>query len=331
VRFGLFGSATARRGAADPAAGFHDYVAYNVEAEALGFASSFLVEHHFTGIGQVSAPLDLLAWVAARTTTLRIGTAVMVLPWHNPVLLAEAAATLDLMSGGRLDLGIGRGYRFTEFQGFAMDIAEADARFEESMALIVKAWTSDERFSHHGRFWQVENVLVEPPPLQKPHPPLWIAAGSAASIRRTAALGANLLLDQFAPAAAIAERIASYREAIEGLGRRFDPESVAVARNVFVTYGADETAAALEHARAAHARMVALSRHPGGAVKSHVLRYAEGGESEVSALYGTPDAIAAGLEALRAAGVRFVLCNTGGSSPEQLRRFARDVMPGFAD
>src|SRR5215470_9794009 len=89
MRFGLFGSAQARRGESDPARDFRDYVDMNVEAEALGFHSTFLVEHHFTGIGQVSASLDLLAWVAARTTTLRLGTAVIVLPWHNPVVLAE--------------------------------------------------------------------------------------------------------------------------------------------------------------------------------------------------------------------------------------------------
>src|SRR5262245_22641552 len=131
MRFGLFGSAQSRRGTspADAARGFNDYVETNVEAEALGFHSSFLVEHHFTGMGQVSASLDLQTWVAARTSTLRIGTAVIVLPWHNPVLLAEQAATLDLMSDGRLDLGVGRGYRHSEFEGFCMPAEEADARF----------------------------------------------------------------------------------------------------------------------------------------------------------------------------------------------------------
>ena len=111
MKFGLFGSAQARRGVArdEAARGFHDYVETNIEAEALGYHSTFLVEHHFTGMGQVSASLDLQAWVAARTSRLRIGTAVIVLPWHNPILLAEQAATLDLMSGGRLDLGVGRG------------------------------------------------------------------------------------------------------------------------------------------------------------------------------------------------------------------------------
>ena len=104
MKFGLFGSAQAKRGGSDldSAQGFRDFIDYNVEAEALGYDSTFVVEHHFTGFGQVSASLNLLTWVAARTSTLRLGTAVLVLPWHNPVLLAEQAATIDLLSGGRL-------------------------------------------------------------------------------------------------------------------------------------------------------------------------------------------------------------------------------------
>src|SRR6516225_286593 len=103
MRFGLFGSATARHGGpdVDSGQGYRQFVEYNVEAEVLGYYSTFLVEHHFTGFGQVSASLALLTWVAARTRTLRLGTAVLVLPWHNPVLLAEQAATIDLLSGGR--------------------------------------------------------------------------------------------------------------------------------------------------------------------------------------------------------------------------------------
>jgi len=98
MQFGLFGSATVRRGGPefDSAEGFRDFIEYNIEAEALGFHSTFVVEHHFTGYGQVSATLNLLTWLGARTRRLRLGTAVIVLPWHNPVLLAEQAATLDL-------------------------------------------------------------------------------------------------------------------------------------------------------------------------------------------------------------------------------------------
>ena len=140
MRFGLFGSATARHGGpdVDSGQGYKQFVEYNVEAEALGYHSTFLVEHHFTGFGQVSASLSLLTWVAAKTKTLRLGTAVLVLPWHNPVLLAEQAATIDLLSGGRLDFGAGKGYRHNEFAGFCVPIEEADARFNESLDVIVK-------------------------------------------------------------------------------------------------------------------------------------------------------------------------------------------------
>src|SRR4029078_11316946 len=100
MRFGLFGSAAARpgRGEFDSAEGYRDFIEYNVEAETLGFHGTFVVEHHFTGFGQVSAKLNLVTWLCHCTTTLRLGTAVIVLPWHNPVLLAEQAATLDLLS-----------------------------------------------------------------------------------------------------------------------------------------------------------------------------------------------------------------------------------------
>ncbi|HET6196692.1 MAG TPA: LLM class flavin-dependent oxidoreductase, partial [Acetobacteraceae bacterium] len=151
MQFGLFGAAQAQRGGpdVDSAAGFKDYIDYVIEAEALGYQSAFIVEHHFTGFGQVSATLNLLTWIGARTRSLRLGTAVIVLPWHNPVLLAEQAATLDLISGGRLDLGIGKGYRHNEFASFCIPMEEADERFEEGLALVLKSWTSNERFSHH--------------------------------------------------------------------------------------------------------------------------------------------------------------------------------------
>ena len=217
MRFGIFGSAQARRGGpdVDSGAGFRDFVEYNVEAEALGFHSTFVVEHHFTGFGQISATLNLLTWIGARTSTLRLGTAVMTLPWHNPVLLAEQAATLDLLSNGRLDFGIGQGYRHNEFAGFCVPMEEAEARFEESLEVMLKAWTADAPWSHHGKYWQFDNVVVEPPTAQKPHPPLWMGAGRPASIKKVAAYGYNLLLDQFAPIAA--DRRA--HRALQGRGR----------------------------------------------------------------------------------------------------------------
>ncbi|MBN8909163.1 MAG: LLM class flavin-dependent oxidoreductase, partial [Rhodospirillales bacterium] len=203
--------------------GFHDFVEFNVAAEALGYESTFVVEHHFTGWNQVSATLTLLTWLAARTTTLRLGTAVMVLPWHNPVVLAEQAATIDLLSDGRLDFGVGKGYRHTEFTGFKIPPSQAEARFDEALDIITKSWTSTERFSYEGQFWSFEDIIVEPPTKQRPHPPFWMAAGSPDSIRKVARRGYNLILDQFASATEHGERIKLYRSEIEAQGRRFDP------------------------------------------------------------------------------------------------------------
>jgi alkanesulfonate monooxygenase SsuD/methylene tetrahydromethanopterin reductase-like flavin-dependent oxidoreductase (luciferase family) len=337
MRFGLFGSATARHGGpdVDSGQGYRQFVDYNIEAEALGYHSTFLVEHHFTGFGQVSASLSLLTWVAAKTRTLRLGTAVLVLPWHNPVLLAEQAATIDLLSGGRLDFGVGKGYRHNEFAGFCVPMAEADARFNESLDVILKAWTSKQRFSHHGKYWRFEDIIVEPPTAQKPHPPMWMGAGNPDSIRQVAERGYNLLLDQFASFETVAERISIYKDALQRNGREFDPLNVGVTRAYFVAKDDAEKEAALERRMEAQRRLEAISNAPDGTrSKASIMTYSETREaSEESALYGSPDEIAAKLERLRALGVEYVLLNGGGlvgHANESLVRFAREVMPAFA-
>jgi alkanesulfonate monooxygenase SsuD/methylene tetrahydromethanopterin reductase-like flavin-dependent oxidoreductase (luciferase family) len=337
MRFGLFGSATARHGGpdVDSGQGYKQFVDYNVEAEALGYHSTFLVEHHFTGFGQVSASLSLLTWVAAKTKTLRLGTAVLVLPWHNPVLLAEQAATIDLLSGGRLDFGVGKGYRHNEFAGFCVPIAEADARFNESLDVIVKSWTSKQRFSHRGKYWNFEDVIVEPPTAQKPHPPMWMAAGAPDSIRQVAERGFNLLLDQFASFETVAERIATFKAAVEARGRVFDPMDVGVARAFYVAKDQTDKEAALERRMEAQRRLEAISSAPGVKNTASIMAYSDTREaSEESALYGNPDEIAVKLDSLRRLGVAYVLLNGGGlvgHASESLRRFARELMPAFAD
>ncbi len=335
MRFGLFGSATARHGGpdVDSGQGYRQFIDYNIEAEALGYYSTFLVEHHFTGLGQVSASLALLTWVAAKTRTLRVGTAVLVLPWHNPVLLAEQAATIDLLSGGRLDFGVGKGYRHGEFSGFCVPIEEADARFNESLDVITKAWTAKQRFSHHGRYWHFDDIIVEPPTAQKPHPPMWMAAGSPDSIRQVAERGYNLLLDQFASFEAIAERIAIFKSEVERRGRAYDPMEVGVARAFFVAKDETDKQAALERRLEAQRRLAAASSAPGMKNTASIMAFSDTREaSEESALYGTPDEIARKLENLRALGVEYVLLNGGGGlAHDSLSRFARELMPAFAD
>ena len=330
MRFGLLCSAQADTSELGPETGqgFRDYLDYNVEGEALGYHSSFSVEHHFTGWNQVSATLTLLTCLAMRTTTLRLGSAVMVLPWHHPVLLAEQAATLDLISGGRLDFGIGKGYRHSEFKGFGIPQEEAEARFEEALEVIRRAWTTRTRFSHHGRFWNFEDIVVEPPTAQSPHPPIWVAAASAPSIRRAAARGFNLILDQYAGPDAIGERIALYRAEREASGSAFDPMQVAVARQLYIAKNQADKEAALARLAKFTERTLAVSRSPDGMRRAHVLAY--DGATEANALYGKADEICGKLEALNKAGAEYVLLTIGGGSREQLRRFVRDIMPEFS-
>jgi alkanesulfonate monooxygenase SsuD/methylene tetrahydromethanopterin reductase-like flavin-dependent oxidoreductase (luciferase family) len=336
----LFGSAAARRGSGefDSAEGFRDFIDYNVEAEALGFHSSFVVEHHFTGFGQVSATLNLLTWLGARTRRLRLGTAVIVLPWHNPVLLAEQAATLDLLSGGRLDFGIGKGYRYNEFVGFDVTMEEADARFEEALKVLLRAWTSEDRFSHHGQYWRFNDIVVEPPAAQKPHPPVWMGAGSERSIRDVAERGFNLLLGQYGSPDDVAHSVAVFKSAVEASGRCYDPMQVGVTRAFFVADSDAERDAALERRLQNRMRQLKLATRPDGVVLGGPDR-ATGDPHTVnvnSAMYGNPDEIARRLEALRQVGVGYVLMNGGGSGGgergrQSMRRFAREVMPLFCD
>jgi len=332
MRFGIFGSAQAKRGGpdVDSGAGFREFVEYNVAAEGLGYDSSWVVEHHFTGFGQISATLNLLTWVGARTSALRLGTAVMVLPWHNPVLLAEQVATLDLLSGGRVDLGIGPGYRHNEFAGFCIPMEEAEERFDEAIDVMTRAWTSDAPWSHKGKYWQFDNVIVEPPTAQKPHPPLWMGAGRPASIKKVAERGYHLLLDQFAPFEQIGERLALFKAEVEALGRAFDPASVAVARSVNVVMTAAERQKALESRLAARLRTEQLAQRPDGQNRASIMSYASTLEAaEAGTLYGTLDEIAAKLEGLRAMGVERVLLNSAGGL-QSLRRFAEELLPVFS-
>src|SRR5215470_8208972 len=233
MKFGLFGGAkSSGDGSVGDSLGYRKYIDYVLYAEALGYHSVFVVEHHFTGVGQLSASLNFLSYLAGRTRRIRLGTAVVVLPWHNPVLLAEQVATLDLLSNGRFDFGVGKGYRDAEFESFCIPKPEATERFDECMAILRKAWTSADRFTHQGKHWNFRNIVVEPRPVQQPHPPFWMGAGSPDGIRRAGQEGYNLLLDQIAPIELTIERVATYRAEIERQGQRFDGMRVGVTRAV---------------------------------------------------------------------------------------------------
>ena len=329
MKFGLFGGARARGGPAGDSHAYHDFINYVVEAERLGFSSVFLVEHHFTGFGQVSASMNLLTYLAARTDRIRLGTAVVVLPWHNPILVAEQAATLDLLSNGRLDFGVGKGYRSYEFSGFCIAPEEATERFEEAMEVIRKAWTTQGRFSYQGKRWRFDNVIVEPSPIQQPHPPFWLGAGSADSIRRAAREGYNLLLDQIAPTELIIDRVHTFRQECQRIGRPYDPMMVGVTRGLQIVHNEEERKRAIVTRRNVLKNIGDLARGPGAEHYANIKEDEESFVLDDAPLLGTPEEIIASLKRLEAGGVENVLFAAPGASVAGLRTFAEESMPAF--
>lgn len=331
MRFGLFGGPShGEDWGADDATAYRAYMDAVVEAEQLGFYGLYMVEHHFTGRGQPSASLSILSHLAARTSTMRLGTAVVVVPWHNPLLLAEQAATLDVLSNGRLDLGVGRGYRDYEFSGFGIAPEEAGARFDEAMEVLRLAWSTGERFSHRGRFWQFEDVVVEPRPVQRPHPPLWLGAGSASSIERAAREGYRLFLDQVGTFELTAERVATYRAAREAAGFEYSSSDVAVTRALRMAHSSADRERQVERQVASLTNLADSSKATvdGKPVNPfYSAPDAREATAEASAILGTPDECIERLRVLEAGGVEQVLF--AGASVADLRLFASEVMPAF--
>jgi alkanesulfonate monooxygenase SsuD/methylene tetrahydromethanopterin reductase-like flavin-dependent oxidoreductase (luciferase family) len=331
MQFGLFMGIWENPAAGtDAGALLRQVVDYVVRAEQLGFKSVFLTEHHFTGLPQIPSSMMVLSYLAARTETIRLGTAVTILPWHNPLLFAEEAGTLDLLSGGRFDCGVGRGFRYVECRGFGIVGEELQARFEEGLAVLRKAWAAPGRFSHQGRFWSFDDAIIDARPVQQPHPPIWIAAGSDASARNAALEGNSLLLDQFSTTAQIGARLAVYRQAVEEQGRAFDPDTVGVTRAFHLTRSEAETEAALAHHQAVLANNRKLSSDPaqpeGGVHRPPMAT----GEPDDIWLIGTAGQVARRLERLRAEGVEYVLLVDTAGDPESLERFAAEIMPEFS-
>src|SRR5918993_965878 len=144
-------------------------------AESLGYRNVWLGEHHFSTYGYLSRPVQLATYIAAKTTTLRVGTAVIVVPLHHPLLVAEEVATLDILSGGRLDIGLGRGYQRYEFERFGLKLDTSGERWNESIDILLRAF-SGEPFSYEGKVFTIPETSIFPKNPKKPHPPIWITA-----------------------------------------------------------------------------------------------------------------------------------------------------------
>jgi probable F420-dependent oxidoreductase len=191
MKFGIYSSI------ANPPRGEHldrcvDQVIAEAQlAEDSGFEACFFGEHHQDKDGFLPSPLIVATAVAAQTRRLKVGTSVILLPLHHPVRLAEDVITLDIVSKGRIILGVGIGYQAADFRAFAVPMEQRVPLFEESVEILRRCW-SGERFSFHGTHYRLEDVQIRPRPYQTPSPPLWIGASVPAAVRR-----AGLLADAF--------------------------------------------------------------------------------------------------------------------------------------
>jgi len=217
-------------------------------AESLGFRNVWLAEHHFSTYGYLSRPVQLATYIAAKTKTLRVGTAVIVVPLHHPLVIAEEIATLDLLAGGRADIGLGRGYQHYEFERFGLELGTSRDRWEEAVDVLMLAFEG-KPFTYDGKFYRIPETTVFPQPLQQPRPPIWITAQSPDSVEAAVRRGFNVLTGGFGVPI---ERMGEFRKLFDKLVGEVKPPvplKVGVQRAVYVTHSEADARAAAEEAR----------------------------------------------------------------------------------
>jgi alkanesulfonate monooxygenase SsuD/methylene tetrahydromethanopterin reductase-like flavin-dependent oxidoreductase (luciferase family) len=301
-------------------------------AERAGFESVWLSEHHVTDDGYMPAIFPMLAAIAVRTSTLRIGSAILLAPLQHPIRFAEDAAVVDQLSGGRLELGLGLGYRIAEFETLGVPRGERPSRMEELVGAARLAW-SGERFTFEGRHWRFRDVQVTPPPRQPDGPPLWLAGSVPAAARRAGRLGCH-----FMPDAGVAPAVVElYERTLADHGHPASSRRVAINPSIHVCEDPQQG-------------WDAVKEHYLYSYNGYRRWYAEGGDSTAPTLddpdalprdrylVGTPDDVVAAIQALRAQvpfDRLFFWARPPGLSLEEsyrsLELFARDVMPRLAE
>ena len=201
--------------------------------ESLGFDHCWLTEHHFTEDGYNPSVMTTAAAVAARTSTIRIGSFIVILPYQHPVLMAEEVANVDILSNGRFDFGVGQGYSHYEFETFGMNRSERGMRTRESIRLIERLFT-EERVTHEGKFYECHDAMLSPKPVQQPAPPIWIGARGPKAITRAAEMGYHLMATIGPDPAPL------YLETLAANGRNPDDYKIAQLRMVYTAATEDQ-------------------------------------------------------------------------------------------
>jgi luciferase family oxidoreductase group 1 len=310
-------------------------------AESLGFHNVWLAEHHFSTYGYLSRPAQLATYIAAKTTRVRVGTAVIVVPLHHPLVVAEEIATLDLVSGGRLDVGLGRGYQHYEFERFGLELDSGRARWEESIDIILKA-LAGRPFSYDGKLFKIPDTTVFPQPLQRPRPPIWITAQSPDSVEAAVRRGFNVLTGGFGVPI---ERMAEFRRLFDRMVAEVKPPHpllVGVQRAVYVTDSDADARAAAEEARWNMRVTLSLRNHYERVEQGRAIPVPAPTEPAVDDLLdrflviGTPGTVIRQIARIReAVGITHFNCSFWFGDLEHARvlrsmeLFAREVMPAF--
>lgn len=217
-------------------------------ADRLDFDSVWCAEHHFSSYGYLSRPLMFATHLASKTERIRVGSAVVVLPLHHPLTVAEEIATADMLSGGRLDVGLGRGYQTYEFERYGLSLDDSRGRFEESVDILLKAFEG-KPFAYEGEHYAFEETSVFPQPVQDPRPPIWVVGQSMESVAATAKRGFNLVTGGFGVPL---ERLREFRQSFDAMDIPADVKAkmrVSTQRPVYVTHDRSELANAVEQAR----------------------------------------------------------------------------------
>ncbi|MCS5638347.1 MAG: LLM class flavin-dependent oxidoreductase [Myxococcota bacterium] len=296
-----------------------------------GYDAVWLAEHHFTDYSVCPSVHLMGMHVASRTQNLRIGTAVSLAALYHPLRLAEEVALLDMLSGGRVNWGAGRGFDPVEFKAFGIAPDESADRFREAVDIVVEAWTS-ERLNWQGKYWSFEDVEVPPKPKQDPHPPVWVAASSLPAIDWAGERGYTIMMDPHSRHADIAQKRKHYDEVLERNGHSSAGRDIPMAR--FIAVAETETQAE-EVARQGAAWTVRSYVNPAkapGFPKKHKMPFGKEGEDPVQryldgvALYGTPESLVDQLLELREEmGLEYLLCAP--LSHESFELFSKRVLP----
>jgi alkanesulfonate monooxygenase SsuD/methylene tetrahydromethanopterin reductase-like flavin-dependent oxidoreductase (luciferase family) len=213
-----------------------------VTMDETGYDAVWLAEHHFSSFSVCPSVHMMGVMAAAKTRRMRIGTAVSLAALYHPLRLAEEVALLDVLSGGRVNWGAGRGFAVGEFAAFGVPVEESADRFREAVEVVLGAWTQ-ERLTHHGRFFNFDNVEVLPRPLQAPHPPVWMAATSDSAIDWAAGRGFSILMDPHCTQVELAQKRAHYGLKLAEAGHSPAGRDIPMARLIAVSSSAERAEA----------------------------------------------------------------------------------------